>query len=76
MDAEFKEMLSRLERLSEDVAELRDGFRRAVHIAELAPDMALTQAPRCLNTLYVRCTNAGLESRPGPDPLSNCCRGW
>ena len=71
MDPTLQDVLARLDRVSGQVEELRDGVRQAVAIAVLDPDMALTRRARCWSSLSATCSGGTPARKPGARPLEN-----
>src|SRR6202521_1284479 len=71
MDPSFQSLLSRLDHLSDQFGELRDGVQKAIQVADFDPEMALTRARKVLEyvirDVYVRRIN----EPPGTRPLEN-----
>jgi len=53
MDSSFQDLLKRLDHLSDQFQELREGVQKAIRIADEDPEMALTRARKVLE-LVVR----------------------
>ena len=51
MDPSLQALLHRLDHLSEQFRELREGVRKAVNIADEDPEMALTRARKVLELM-------------------------
>lgn len=70
-DQVIQSILRRLDRLTDEFSELRDGVRKVIRIASDDPEMALTRARKVLEylirDLYVRRYN----EEPGTRPLEN-----
>ena len=71
MDPTLQDVLSRLDRVSGQLEELRDGVRQAVAIAELDPDMALTRARKVLEFIVREVYQRRVGEEPGTRPLEN-----
>ncbi len=71
MDPTLQDVLARLDRVSGQVEELRDGVRQAVAIAELDPDMALTRARKVLEFIIRDVFRRHTGEEPGTRPLEN-----
>jgi hypothetical protein len=71
MDAALQALLKRLDHLSEQFRELKEGVQKAVLVADLDPEMALTRARKVLEyvirEIYQRCSG----EPPGTRPLEN-----
>jgi hypothetical protein len=71
MSAKFDELLTRLERLTCQVEEVRRGLRDTVVIAEMAPDMAVTKARKVLEYIVRDVYQRRLTEPAGTRPLEN-----
>lgn len=71
MDESFQSLLSRLDNLSDEFHELRDGIRRAIRIAEDDPEMALTRARKVLEYVVRDIYSQRYNEEPGTRPLEN-----
>ena len=71
MDPTLQDVLARLDRVSGQVDELRDGMRQAVAIAELDPDMALTAARKVLEFIVRDVFQRRTGEEAGTRPLEN-----
>ena len=71
MDPTLQDVLARLDRVSGQVEELRDGVRQAVAIADLDPDMALTRARKVLEFIIRDVFRRHTGEEPGTRPLEN-----
>jgi hypothetical protein len=69
MDPSFHELLKRLDHLSEQFQELKDGVQKAVLVADQDPEMALTRARKVLEHVVREVYNKNdlglLESQVG-----------
>src|SRR5918911_2541476 len=64
-------ILRRLDRLSDDFDELRDGLHKAVRIASDDPEMALTRARKVLEYVVRDVYQRRCQEPPGTRPLEN-----
>ena len=71
MDPSLQPLLRRLEQLSEEFRELRDGVQKAVLVAELDPEMALTRARKVLEYVVRDVYQHRINEPPGTRPLEN-----
>jgi len=71
MDPALQPLLSRLEQLSEEFRELRDGVQKAVLVAELDPEVALTRARKVLEYVVRDVYQRRINEPPGTRPLEN-----
>jgi hypothetical protein len=71
MSVKFDELLTRLERLATTVAEIRQGLRETVVIAEMSPDMAVTKARKVLEFIVREVYQRRLAEPPGTRPLES-----
>ena len=71
MDPTPKDVLTRLDKLSGQMEELRDGFKQAVAIADLDPDMALTRARKVLEFVVRDVFQRHTGEEAGTRPLEN-----
>lgn len=71
VDPTLQDVLGRLERVSGQLEELRDGVRQAVAIAELDPDMALTRARKVLEFIVRDVFQRHTGEEAGTRPLEN-----
>jgi formylglycine-generating enzyme required for sulfatase activity len=71
MDAAVKSLLERLDRLSDEFRELRDGVHMAVDIAARDPEMALTRSRKMLEYVIRDVYQRRIEEPPGTRPLEN-----
>jgi hypothetical protein len=71
MQHQFEELLSRLDQLSAQFYELREGIRQAITIAELDPEMSLTRARKVLELVVRRVYERRIGEPAGTRPLEN-----
>src|SRR3954469_4550981 len=71
MDPSLQPLLTRLEQLSEQFQELREGVRKAVLVAEVDPEMALTRARKVLVYVVRDVFERRIQEPPGTRPLEN-----
>jgi formylglycine-generating enzyme required for sulfatase activity len=71
MDPLLKSLLSRLEQLSEQFRELREGVQKAVLVADFDPEMALTRARKVLEYVIRDVYERRIQEPPGTRPLEN-----
>jgi hypothetical protein len=64
-------LLDRLDHLSGQFAELRDGVQKAIRIAGEDPDMALTRARKVLEYIVRDVYERNIKEPPGTRPLEN-----
>jgi formylglycine-generating enzyme required for sulfatase activity len=71
MDPSFEPLLRRLDHLSEQFRELRDGVQKAVLVADVDPEMALTRARKVLEYVVRDVYERRCHEPPGTRPLEN-----
>jgi hypothetical protein len=71
MEPRFEELLRRMEQLSAQVHELREGIRQSVTIAEQDPEMSLTRARKVLEYVVRDVYERRVGEPPGTRPLEN-----
>ncbi len=71
MDTTFGELLTRLDLLSSQFQELRDGVRQAIVIADQDPEMSLTRARKVLEYVVRRVYERQVHEPAGSRPLEN-----
>jgi formylglycine-generating enzyme required for sulfatase activity len=71
MDPSLHDLIARLDQLSDGFAELRDGVRKAVLVADLDPEMALTRARKVLEYVVRDVFERRVQEPPGTRPLEN-----
>src|SRR6516225_8611022 len=71
MDPALQPLLRRLEQLSDQFRELREGVQKAVLVADLDPEMALTRARKVLEYVVRDVYQHRINEPPGTRPLEN-----
>jgi hypothetical protein len=71
MDPQLEELLKRIERLSDEFAELRDGIHKAVRVADDDPEMALIRARKVMEYIIRNVFERRVHEPPGTRPLEN-----
>ncbi len=71
MEPRFEDLLRRLEEVSSQVRELREGIRQSVTIADQDPEMSLTRARKVLEFVVREVYERRVEEPPGTRPLEN-----
>jgi len=71
VETNLQQLLARLESFTDEIGEIREGIRQTVHIAELAPEMALTRARKVLEFVVRDVYQRRLNEPPGTRPLEN-----
>src|ERR1700676_2857453 len=71
MDPPFQALLSRLDHLSHQFGELRDGVQKAIQVADFDPEMALTRARKVLEFVIREVYERRIKEPPGTRPLEN-----
>jgi formylglycine-generating enzyme required for sulfatase activity len=71
MDPSLQTLLSRVERLPEQLREAREGVQRAIRIADQDPDMALTRSRKVLELVVREVYERRCREPPGTRPLEN-----
>jgi hypothetical protein len=71
MDRPVQDLLRRMDDLSDQFRELRDGVAKAVRIADQDPDMALTRARKVLELIVRDVYERRVQAPPGTQPLEN-----
>src|SRR3954452_22950219 len=71
MDQSLEALLHRLDHLSEQFREVREGFQKAVLVANLDPEMALTRARKVLEYVVRDVYERRCNEPPGTRPLEN-----
>src|SRR6516225_4471729 len=71
MDPALQPLLRRLEQLSDQFRELREGVQKAVLVADLDPEMALTRARKVLEYVVRDVYQRRISEPPGTRPLEN-----
>ena len=71
MNTSFQSLLARLDHLSDQFKELKDGVKKAVLVADLDPEMALTRSRKVLEHLVREVYGRRCKEPPGTRPLEN-----
>src|SRR4051812_33950112 len=71
MNPSFESLLKRIEQLSDQFRELKDGIHKAVLVADVDPEMALTRARKVLEYVVRDIYERRLREPPGTRPLEN-----
>jgi hypothetical protein len=71
MDPSLQALLTRLDHLSNQFKELKDGVQKAVRIANEDPEMALTRARKVLEYVIREVYEHRCQEPPGTRPLEN-----
>src|SRR5271166_7031341 len=71
MDTSFQDLLKKLDYLSDEFRELRDGVAKAVRIADEDPEMALTRSRKVLEYVIRDVYERRINEPPGTRPLEN-----
>ena len=71
MDPSFQDLIERLNHLSDQFSELREGVRKAVLVADLDPEMSLTRARKVLEYMVRDVFERRIQEPPGTRPLEN-----
>jgi hypothetical protein len=71
MQPSLESVLTLLDRISEDFRELRESVRKAVQIAEVDPEMALTRTRKVLEYIARDVYEKRCKEPPGTRPLEN-----
>jgi formylglycine-generating enzyme required for sulfatase activity len=71
MDPSLQPLLRRLEQLTEEFRELRDGVHMAIQVAKVDPEMALTRARKVLEYVVRDVYQRRIHEPPGTRPLEN-----
>jgi hypothetical protein len=71
MDPSLQPLLDRLDLLTDEFGELRDGIRKAVRIAGDDPEMALTRVRKVLELVVREVYGRRCQEPPGTRPLEN-----
>jgi len=69
MDSSFQPLLARLDHLSDQFRELKEGVQKAVRIADEDPEMALTRARKVLEFVIREVYERNCHEPPGTQPL-------
>ena len=71
MDPSFQDLLKRLDHLSNQFGELREGVQKAIRIADEDPEMALTRARKVLELVIREVYERRCNEPAGTRPLEN-----
>ena len=71
MDPSFQDLLKRLDHLSDQFGELREGVQKAIRIADEDPEMALTRARKVLELVIREVYERRCNEPAGTRPLEN-----
>jgi hypothetical protein len=71
MDPALQSLLNRMEGLSGQFDELRNGVHEAIKIADISPEMAVTRARKVLEYVVRDIYERRIEEPPGTRPLEN-----
>jgi hypothetical protein len=71
MDPQLHDLMARLDKLSDDFAELREGVRKAVLVADVDPEMTLTRSRKVLEYVVRDVFERRVMEPPGTRPLEN-----
>ena len=71
MKRQLHELLTRVDHLSDQFSELREGIRRAVRVADEDPEMALIRARKVLEHVIRDVFERRVNEPPGTRPLEN-----
>src|SRR6202162_5282370 len=71
MNLSFQSLLSRLDQLSGHFRELREGVQKAILVADLDPEMALTRSHKVLELVVREVYERRINEPPGTRPLEN-----
>jgi eukaryotic-like serine/threonine-protein kinase len=71
MEPTLQGLIDRLNQLSDQFRELRDGVQQTILIADLAPEMALTRARKVLEYVVREVFERRIKEPPGTRPLEN-----
>jgi eukaryotic-like serine/threonine-protein kinase len=71
MEPTLQALIDRLNQLSDQFRELRDGVQQTILIADLAPEMALTRARKVLEYVVREVFERRVKEPPGTRPLEN-----
>jgi formylglycine-generating enzyme required for sulfatase activity len=71
MEPSLRDLITRLDVLSDGASELREGVRKAVLVADLDPEMALTRARKVLEYVVREVFERRINEPPGTRPLEN-----
>ena len=76
MERNLPSLVDRLDQLSSPFHELRDGVRKAIHIAEIDADMALTRLRKVLEQVVRDVFERRIKEPPERGRWRTCCKGW
>jgi hypothetical protein len=71
MTVSLESLVNRLNEVPDDFAEIKDGVRKAVQVASLDPDMALTRVRKVLEHVVRDIYQRRCKEDPGTRPLEN-----
>jgi hypothetical protein len=71
MDPSLQVLLRRLDQLTEEFRELREGVQKAILVAQVDPERALTRARKVLEYVVRDVYQRRLNEPPGTRPLEN-----
>src|SRR3954463_15096264 len=71
MEPSLRDLVDRLNGLSDQFQELREGVRKAVLVADVDPEMALTRARKVLEYVVRDVFERRIQEPPGTRPLEN-----
>src|ERR1700676_2129750 len=71
MDPSFQALLARLDQLSDQFGELRDGVQKAIQVADFDPEMALTRSRKVLEYVIRDVYERRIKEPPGTRPLEH-----
>src|SRR4051794_2168833 len=71
MNLSLQTMHARLDQLSDEFREVREGVRKAILVAEFDPEMALTRARKVLELVVREVYQRRVRESPGTRPLEN-----
>src|SRR5437879_546003 len=71
MNLSFQSLLIRLDHISGPFRELREGVQKAILVADLDPEMALTRSRKVLELVVREVYERRINEPPGTRPLEN-----
>ncbi len=71
LDPSLQALVSRLEHLSDQYRELREGVQKAIQVADVDPEMALTRSRKVLEYVIRDVYERRINEPPGTRPLEN-----
>ncbi len=71
MDESLQALLGRLQQITDEFRELRDGVQQVIKIADASPEMALTRARKVLEYVIRDVYQRRIDEPPGTRPLEN-----